>query len=387
MKVGPQSAGAVPGPACYGRGNTEPTVTDANLLLGRLSARGLLDGGMSLDEGKARAAFEPAARRLGLSVERTAEGVLDIVAANMIRAIRTVSVERGHDPRGYVLAAFGGAGPLHARDVAAGIGIGEILVPSAPGIVCAEGLLVSDLRETFTRSERIAVTAEAFPRIAAILEELEEQARLWLAGEGATEGRQTEVSLDMRHVGQNFELAVALAETGLGILRDRFLDAHEFAYGFRNPEDPVEIVNLRLTAKARLYRAPRDHAAARRRAARAEREPARPLRGTGVPEDAGLRPRLSRSRKPHRRPGRHRAARRHRHRLSGRQRCGGCLRQPHHPDRLHDRSRPHRPRNPRQRAALHNRRDLRRADEERLLHQYQGAARPLDRDHGCEEAV
>ena len=163
MKVGPQSAGADPGPACYGRGNTEPTVTDANLLLGRLSPRGLLDGGMRLDEDRARAAFEPAARRLGLSVERAAEGVLDIVAANMIRAIRTVSVERGHDPRGYVLAAFGGAGPLHARDVAAGIGIGEILVPPAPGIVCAEGLLVSDLRETFTRSERIAVAPEAFP--------------------------------------------------------------------------------------------------------------------------------------------------------------------------------------------------------------------------------
>ncbi len=255
MKVGPQSAGADPGPACYGRGNTEPTVTDANLLLGRLSARGLLDGGMSLDEERARAAFEPAARRLGLSVERTAEGVLDIVAANMIRAIRTVSVERGHDPRGYVLAAFGGAGPLHARDVAAGIGIGEILVPPAPGIVCAEGLLVSDLRETFTRSERIAVAPEAFPRIAAILEALEEQARLWFAGEGAAEGRQTEVSLDMRHVGQNFELAVALPDS-LDDLRDRFLDAHESAYGFRNPEDPVEIVNLRLTAKARLYRAP-----------------------------------------------------------------------------------------------------------------------------------
>ena len=255
MKVGPQSAGADPGPACYGRGNSEPTVTDANLLLGRLSARGLLDGGMRLDEGKARAAFEPAAARLGLSVERTAEGVLDIVAANMVRAIRTVSVERGHDPRGYVLAAFGGAGPLHAREVAAGIGIGEILVPPAPGIVCAEGLLVSDLRETFTRSERIAVSPEASPRIAAILAELEDRARRWFAGESAAEGRQTEVSLDMRHVGQNFELAVALPDR-LEELRDRFLDAHEFAYGFRNPEDPVEIVNLRLTAKARLYHAP-----------------------------------------------------------------------------------------------------------------------------------
>ncbi len=110
LKVGPESAGADPGPACYGKGGGAPTVTDANLLLGRLSARGLLDGGMRLDAGAARAAFEPAAARLGLSVERTAEGVLEIVAANMVRAIRTISVERGHDPRGAALAAFGGAG-------------------------------------------------------------------------------------------------------------------------------------------------------------------------------------------------------------------------------------------------------------------------------------
>ncbi|MCY4320231.1 MAG: hydantoinase/oxoprolinase family protein [Alphaproteobacteria bacterium] len=256
MKVGPQSAGANPGPACYGHGNTEPTVTDANLLLGRLSPRGLLDGGMRLDAAKARAAFEPAAARLGLSVERTAEGMLDIVAANMVRAIRTVSVERGHDPRDYVLAVFGGAGPLHARDVAAGIGIRNIMVPPAPGIVCAEGLLVSDLRETFTRSERIALCPEAWPRIAAILETLEDQARHWFASEAGAEDQRTELSLDMRHVGQNFELAVALPDK-LDDLRGRFLDAHERAYGFRNPEDPVEIVNLRLTAKARLYLPPR----------------------------------------------------------------------------------------------------------------------------------
>jgi len=255
MKVGPQSAGADPGPACYGRGNAEPTVTDANLLLGRLSARGLLNGEMRLDTDKARAAFEPAARRLGLSVERTAEGVLDIVAANMVRAIRTISVERGHDPRGYALAAFGGAGPLHARDVAAGIGIREILAPPAPGILCAEGLLVSDLRETFTRSERIRVAPEAFPRIASVLEQLEAQARRWFAREGAGEDRRIEVSLDMRHIGQNFELAVALPDR-LDDLCARFLETHERAYGFRNPEDPVEIVNLRLTARACLYRIP-----------------------------------------------------------------------------------------------------------------------------------
>ena len=161
MKVGPQSAGAQPGPACYGRGGQEATVTDANLVLGRLSPRGLLGGGMALDEALARKAIAPLAERLGFSVERTAHGMLGIVVANMVRAIRAVSVERGHDPRNFALLPFGGAGPLHATDVAKSLGIRRSLVPFAPGILCAQGLIVSDLRETFvrtavTRAERCA---------------------------------------------------------------------------------------------------------------------------------------------------------------------------------------------------------------------------------------
>ena len=255
LKVGPESAGADPGPACYGKGGGAPTVTDANLLLGRLSARGLLDGGMRLDAGAARAAFEPAAARLGLSVERTAEGVLEIVAANMVRAIRTISVERGHDPRGAALAAFGGAGPLHARSVAAGIGIRRILVPPAPGIVCAEGLLVSDRSETFTASRRMALTEAALPEVRAVVARLEEEAGRWFAREGAGRRRRTDCFLDMRHVGQNFELAVALPDEP-GDLHERFMAAHERAYGFRNPEDAVEIVNFRLTARIPQAEAP-----------------------------------------------------------------------------------------------------------------------------------
>ena len=133
LKVGPQSAGAEPGPACYGRGGTAPTVTDANLLLGRLSARGLLGGRMSLDRDRAAEAFAGVAGELGYAAERAAHGVIGVVVANMVRAIRTISVERGHDPRDFTLVAFGGAGPLHARDVAAALGIRSVLVPEVPG--------------------------------------------------------------------------------------------------------------------------------------------------------------------------------------------------------------------------------------------------------------
>jgi N-methylhydantoinase A len=163
VKVGPRSAGAVPGPACYGRGGTEPTVTDANVVLGRLSGRGLLGGAMALDEGAARAAVGRLADRLGMDSVQAAKGILDIVSANMVRAIRAVSVERGHDPRDFALMAFGGAGPLHAEGCARALGIRRILVPMAPGILCAQGLLVADLQENFVRSQRLDVADEAGP--------------------------------------------------------------------------------------------------------------------------------------------------------------------------------------------------------------------------------
>ncbi|MDQ3561065.1 MAG: hydantoinase/oxoprolinase family protein, partial [Pseudomonadota bacterium] len=154
LKVGPLSAGAAPGPACYGRGGEEATVTDANLVLGRLSTRGLLGGAMPLDAEAARRAVGRLAEKLGFTTERTAQGILDIVTANMVRAIRAISVERGHDPRDFVLMPFGGAGPLHANACARSLGIREIAVPYAPGILCAEGLLVADLSESWVRSQR-----------------------------------------------------------------------------------------------------------------------------------------------------------------------------------------------------------------------------------------
>ena len=266
LKVGPASAGADPGPACYGRGGDRPTVTDANLVLGRLSSRGLLAGEMGLDESGARAAFAPIAGRLGFDIERTAAGVLGIVVANMVRAIRTISVERGYDPREFTLMSFGGAGPLHARDVALALGMREILVPAAPGILCAQGLIVSDLKEDFVASDRIPGDAAGTRRLAGNVEALAARARAWFDAERIpAESRRIELSVDARYVGQNFELAVPIAAGGdagaISIpspksLRERFFEVHESAYGYANPHDPIEIVNVRLTARGRLIEEP-----------------------------------------------------------------------------------------------------------------------------------
>ena len=264
LKVGPRSAGAAPGPACYARGGNEPTVTDANLLLGRLSPRGLLGGEMALDIELARRAFVPVAARLDFSVERSALGVLGVVVANMVRAIRTLSVERGHDPRAHVLMPFGGAGPLHARDVAASLGIREVLVPGAPGILCAQGLVVSDLTEDFVLSERSRLdgdTAEKLrERVARLLDEADE----WFVSEAvppATRG--VDLSLDMRYAGQNFELSVPLdagtpaspvrAVPDLQTLAEHFYRVHDATYGYHSREDAVEVVNYRLTARGRIF--------------------------------------------------------------------------------------------------------------------------------------
>ena len=257
LKVGPHSAGAVPGPACYGRGGKEATVSDANLVLGRLSPRGLLGGGMALDVGLARAAIAPLAERLGFSVERTAHGMLGIVVANMVRAIRAVSVERGHDPRGFTLLPFGGAGPLHATDVARSLGIRRCLVPFAPGILCAQGLIVSDLRETFVRTAVTPVQQARMGDVAARVAELRAEAEAWFASEKvAAANRRYDIVLDARYVGQNFELPLALGTAeplpDAEAIRAAFFAEHERAYGFHNPADPVEIVNFRLVAVGRL---------------------------------------------------------------------------------------------------------------------------------------
>ena len=274
MKMGPQSAGAQPGPACYGRGGTAATVTDANLVLGRLSPRGLLGGDMALDESLARKAIAPLAERLGFSVERTAHGMLGIVVANMVRAIRSVSVERGHDPRAFVLLPFGGAGPLHATDVAKSLGIKHCLVPFAPGILCAQGLIVSDLREAFVRTAVTPLSDDNRAEVTARIGELKRQADDWFGSEGVEPpNRNIDIVLDARYVGQNFELAIGLGSAdplpGADAIKQLFFAEHERAYGFHNPADRIEIVNFRLIAVGRL-RQPAARPAEPRKSGRAE---------------------------------------------------------------------------------------------------------------------
>ena len=298
LKVGPQSAGADPGPACYGLGGDAPTVTDANLVLGRLSPRGLLGGEMALDVERARAAFEPIAARLDFGLEQSAHGVLGVVVANMVRTIRTISVERGHDPRRFALMPFGGAGPLHARDVAASLGIREVVVPGAPGIVCAQGLVVSDLKEDFVISQRTRVEEQTMVEIRNYVAGLRAQAQTWFDAESIEpERRAIELSFDMRYFGQNFELSVSLA-TGavldggavpdLAALHQRFYAVHEASYGYFTETDPLEIVNFRLTARGRVFDLP--HAGGEvGRARRPEPDLRRPVWfDARAPVDAGV---------------------------------------------------------------------------------------------------
>jgi N-methylhydantoinase A len=257
LKVGPISAGASPGPACYGLGGTQPTVTDANLVLGRLSSGGLLGGRMGLDPSKARAAIVPLAERLGFTVERAALGILAIVVSNMVRAVRAISVERGYDPRELSLLAFGGAGPLHARDVAHSLEMREILVPEAPGILCAAGLIGSDLTENFVRTVRAELSADTAGMIARELAAISAAAEGWFTREEiVAEERDVSASLDLRYVGQNFELSVPLSGGTSRLppveeIVKRFWAIHERSYGYFNPHDPIEVVNLRLVARRR----------------------------------------------------------------------------------------------------------------------------------------
>ena len=251
LRVGPQSAGAEPGPAAYGKGGTEPTVTDANVVLGHLPPQ-LLGGEMELDADAARAAVQQVADAMGLaSVEEAAEGILAIVNENMAGALRLVSVQRGHDPREFALVAYGGAGPLHANAVAEIMGSFPVLVPPAPGLLCAIGDLVADFRDEFAQTY-IRVLSEADQGdVASILESLGERAKAFLDDEGIEPDRQNiAYSADMRYHRQGYEIPVAVdpadvRANGLGGLEERFNALHEQLYGFRMHDTQAEIVNLR----------------------------------------------------------------------------------------------------------------------------------------------
>ncbi len=244
LRAGPQSAGAGPGPACYGRGGTEPTVTDANLLLGRLAAGSELAGGVPLDVDAARAAVGKLAGELGLGETETAEGIVRVANQEMVRALRVVTVERGVDPRRFALLPFGGAGPMHAAEIAGELGVERILCPRAGGVLSALGLCASDRRRDTARTVMLSGAELNGERIAAEVEELSAR----LDGDPTAE---VEVVYEMRYAGQAFEVPVpGPPRPDPGDLCERFVAAHEGRYGHRDPDGEVVLVHIRLAIVA-----------------------------------------------------------------------------------------------------------------------------------------
>ncbi|MEE2701009.1 MAG: hydantoinase/oxoprolinase family protein [Chloroflexota bacterium] len=254
LRVGPRSAGADPGPSCYGKG-TEPTVTDANLVLGRLVPQHFLDGRLPLDIERAKQAITPIAQALGSDLYSAALGIVRVVNASMERAVRSVSLERGYDPRDFTLFAFGGAGGMHACELAHELGIPRVLIPSYPGILSALGVAIADVVKDYARTVMLhfnhiepSVIDEAFGP-------LERQAREDLAKEGYEEARwQLHRLLDVRYVGQSYELTVPMPEVHEGLLRDAaasaFNQVHMARFGHSDETQDIEIVNVRLKAIA-----------------------------------------------------------------------------------------------------------------------------------------
>ncbi|HEV7564196.1 MAG TPA: hydantoinase/oxoprolinase family protein, partial [Solirubrobacterales bacterium] len=251
LHVGPRSAGAQPGPAAYGRGGTEPTLTDANVVLGRLP--GTLAGQLELDREAAEAAVASVGERLGMSVLETATGIVRIVNENMAAALRMKTIQRGLDPRQFMLAAFGGAGPLQAAELARILEIPEVLIPPNPGVTSAAGLLTSDLRYDVSQSFLRPLSRIDRGQLEAAFREQEAQLGEQLRADGcAEEDISVEWAADLRYHGQSYELKVALpgkevTEAGIAALSEAFHRDHEQEFGHKFPEFEIELVNARLT--------------------------------------------------------------------------------------------------------------------------------------------
>jgi len=245
LRVGPVSAGAVPGPACYGRGGEQPTVTDANLLLGRLLEDSPLAGGLTLDGSAADRAVARLARELDMETLACAEGIVRVAETEMLGALRLVTVERGIDPRGFVLMPFGGAGPLHAAAIARELGIERILCPRASGVLCALGLAAAAPRRDVSRTVMLSGDSLTSARLHRERDALIAQARAAL-GEPPTRMR---VRHELRYRGQSFELPVEESRSvDPDALREAFARAHEARYGYRDDDGEVELVNIRVSA-------------------------------------------------------------------------------------------------------------------------------------------
>jgi len=272
LKVGPRSAGAQPGPACFGRGGEEPTVTDANVVLGRIDPQGFLGGELQIDPARAEAAVRRVAEPLGLSVTEAALGIITIADASMSLAVRAVSVERGRDPRDFALVVHGGGGPLHGLGIARDLGIPVVIVPRWPAVFSAQGLLSAPLRHDYVQTALGELARVSLEELDARLDALEAQAARTLAAEGAPPAAMRFTRLvDLRYVGQEHTLSVPvegrLAAGAARALRARFDALHAERYGHCAPAEPVQVVNLRLRAEAALTEAggmdgAREHAGA-----------------------------------------------------------------------------------------------------------------------------
>ncbi len=261
LKVGPRSAGGVPGPVCYGQGGTAPTVTDANVVLGRLTPKRFLGGEMPLDVDGARNAIKTIiGDPLGLTVEEAALAILQIAVAEMSLAVRGVSVERGYDPRDFAMVGFGGAGPLHSAQIARELHVPILVIPRVPGHFSALGMLMSDLRHDYVRTYYKALADSDFGDISAIFDEMIGEARDLLTNEGtAADAMGFQRFLDMRYVGQEFPIQTPVSEDAItsgnvAQIRAAFDEIHDRRYGHQAPNEQVEIVNIRLTATGKRER-------------------------------------------------------------------------------------------------------------------------------------
>ena len=258
LQVGPDSAGAVPGPACYGRGGEMPTITDCNLVMGHLSARNFLGGRMPLDAEKARQAVESeVARPLGMGVEEAAEGIVRIIDVKMEEAIKAVSTMRGHDLRDFMLLAFGGAGPVHATRMARDLGMAGVIVPLYPGVYSAIGLIMSDVKHDYIQSKMVPIAALKPEDVNAMFARLEALASAELHDDGfAPEAVEIQRALDIRYAGQGYEITMpcgdVLQDGGLAALRQEFDKQHKTMFGHSAPEEPVEIVSYRVRGVGRV---------------------------------------------------------------------------------------------------------------------------------------
>src|SRR5271169_1072605 len=264
LRVGPQSAGAQPGPACYGLGGTEPTVTDANLMLGRLGADRFLGGEMKLDVQAAERALAKVGEPLGMNATEAADGILRIAATAMSYAVKGVTTERGLDAGDFVLVAYGGAGPLHAVDVAREIGIRNVIVPGAPGVFSAFGMLFSDLRYDYVRTHLMQLADAPFDEIEAMFKKLEQNGRDAIAATSVKPHQITvKRALDMRYAGQEHPVTVELPmrvfqKQDRKAVKQHFDDDHMQRYGTSAPNERAEIVSLRVTVAGRMRKPPQE---------------------------------------------------------------------------------------------------------------------------------